>query len=573
VKSLLIILLCASVASAQIQGNRPTVIDSQLDGGAIIGGTQGVITWQENLALNDTITLCFNTQNDGSTFSLASSPSESITQTSVTTTPAPQTGTNVWMAYFKTATPGAHTITLTETSGTGFYYMSGMRFSGLGSVDGAVATTTTGSTLGVPSTMSTSKTTTTNNDILVNCSGGAPFGTHFNSPGNTEAPAHEGASSPSISSLITMYRAGTVNTYTPTENIFSDVAFGSSATFAMQTLAFTPSTILIADTAGPDGGNGVAYSAQLHCIGGTSTQTYSLFSGSLPTGLSLNTTTGKITGTPTVNGTSSPQFKCTDGTVTSAAQTVPITIGAVLGVPTVRQINGTWSGDNGGTNFTFNVNCGSIIMLFMRGSDTHGSDGFLSSFAGLNNYVKDSFNSPVRRSDTFIPGTTYWPVPVIIIGPVTQSGADTITMANNQASSNARPVSLAAEITGGNVWDAGSAVESLTATGSISLAPSYTTLVNNTMLLSMTDIGQGSPSISSPFSSIPTGADIEAVTQYSSAVIPTPQSVTATTSVTGANSTFQQNIALLIPVRPALPVAGCPTIFVGTGEKIRRQVY
>lgn len=51
------------------------------------------------------------------------------------------------------------------------------------------------------------------------------------------------------------------------------------------------------------GNVGVAYSAALTATGGTKPYTWSLKSGSLPGGLSLDSTTGAITGTPTVSGT------------------------------------------------------------------------------------------------------------------------------------------------------------------------------------------------------------------------------------------------------------------------------
>jgi len=46
--------------------------------------------------------------------------------------------------------------------------------------------------------------------------------------------------------------------------------------------------------------------------GGNPPYTFSIFSGSLPTGMSLNSTTGAITGTPTVTGTYSVVFRVTD---------------------------------------------------------------------------------------------------------------------------------------------------------------------------------------------------------------------------------------------------------------------
>ncbi|MEO8615904.1 MAG: putative Ig domain-containing protein [Luteolibacter sp.] len=57
---------------------------------------------------------------------------------------------------------------------------------------------------------------------------------------------------------------------------------------------------------------------------------WALVSGSLPTGVTLTTTTGALTGTPTVAGTFTPSFTATNGVGTSAAQSVVITINTGL---------------------------------------------------------------------------------------------------------------------------------------------------------------------------------------------------------------------------------------------------
>jgi hypothetical protein len=62
----------------------------------------------------------------------------------------------------------------------------------------------------------------------------------------------------------------------------------------------------------PVGTVSVAYSATLNATGVQASAGYSVASGTLPGGLSLNTTTGAITGTPTTNGTSNLTFRATN---------------------------------------------------------------------------------------------------------------------------------------------------------------------------------------------------------------------------------------------------------------------
>lgn len=64
-----------------------------------------------------------------------------------------------------------------------------------------------------------------------------------------------------------------------------------------------PSTITITKTSLADGTVGSAYSQTVTVAGSSGAVTYSKTSGSLPPGISLNTTSGKISGTPSTNGT------------------------------------------------------------------------------------------------------------------------------------------------------------------------------------------------------------------------------------------------------------------------------
>ena len=81
---------------------------------------------------------------------------------------------------------------------------------------------------------------------------------------------------------------------------------------------------------------GTAYNATIVASGGTAPYIYSLSSGSLPAGLTLNPVTGVISGTPTTNGTSNFTITATDNLGCLGSRAYSIVAGApgpVVAVP------------------------------------------------------------------------------------------------------------------------------------------------------------------------------------------------------------------------------------------------
>lgn len=85
--------------------------------------------------------------------------------------------------------------------------------------------------------------------------------------------------------------------------------------------ALAPAPVLSGTLPNPT--NGVAYSQSLTLTGGQTPVTYSISAGSLPAGLTLNTSTGVISGTPTGFGAASFTVTVTDavGRTSNSAQT------------------------------------------------------------------------------------------------------------------------------------------------------------------------------------------------------------------------------------------------------------
>jgi hypothetical protein len=82
----------------------------------------------------------------------------------------------------------------------------------------------------------------------------------------------------------------------------------------------------ITTTSLPNGARNVGYSQNLQATGGLTPYTWSLASGSLPAGLTLNGATGVISGTPTKKGTSNFVVRVRDSRAVPAEDTQSLSI-------------------------------------------------------------------------------------------------------------------------------------------------------------------------------------------------------------------------------------------------------
>ncbi len=134
----------------------------------------------------------------------------------------------------------------------------------------------------------------------------------------------------------------TAGSYNMTVALTDSVGVKASAVFALFVAAATcagcPSFSIMTGSL-PAGTVGAAYSATMLATGGVSPYRWSISSGQLPTGLQLDATSGKITGTPTAAGsfwfTASAKDAGTPQQTTSKALSATIT-----GVPVTDQYGG-----------------------------------------------------------------------------------------------------------------------------------------------------------------------------------------------------------------------------------------
>jgi hypothetical protein len=109
------------------------------------------------------------------------------------------------------------------------------------------------------------------------------------------------------------------------------VSAGPPSTTATQAFTLTLVPFFTGNTPNllPAGTEGVAYSQNITSSGGIVPYTYQPFSGTPPPGLSIsavNTTTGKVSGTPTSAGTFSFTFQATDSSTPPQGYTEQLTV-------------------------------------------------------------------------------------------------------------------------------------------------------------------------------------------------------------------------------------------------------
>jgi hypothetical protein len=117
-----------------------------------------------------------------------------------------------------------------------------------------------------------------------------------------------------------------------------------------------------------NGTAGESYSRTVAATGGKTPYTWSITAGTLPTGLTLNSTTGAISGTPTVAGTFNFTVQVMDANAFKATKVLSIMISNQLSISTASLPNGkintaysqTIAATGGKSPFTWSIASGSL---------------------------------------------------------------------------------------------------------------------------------------------------------------------------------------------------------------------
>ena len=159
----------------------------------------------------------------------------------------------------------------------------------------------------------------------------------------------------------------------------------------------TVSSLSISTSTLPDGTVGAAYSQTLAVTGGTAPYTFS--ATSLPAGLSLNTSTGVISGTPTTVGLTGFSVSVTDATSVIFTSTLsinvvvaPVNTGDVTIVSSGSSSGGSWAGNT----WTSNANGSTVLASEIMSHLTLGATVINSTVSGdiiINGAVSWSSNN------------------------------------------------------------------------------------------------------------------------------------------------------------------------------------
>ena len=201
--------------------------------------------------------------------------------------------------------------------------------------------------------------------------GALPTGMSFNTATRTFSGTPTQSGTFNISVTVTDSTGGTAATVT---NNYTLV-------IAAPTLTLTPAAGAL-----PGGTAGTAYSQTFAASGGIAPYAYTLSAGALPAGVSLNGTTGALSGTPTVAGSFNFSVTATDST-TGTAGTVTQAYTLVISAPTIvvnpatlpggvaaLPYNQTLSATGGTAPYTFAVTAG----VLPAGLSLNGATGAIT---------------------------------------------------------------------------------------------------------------------------------------------------------------------------------------------------
>lgn len=185
-------------------------------------------------------------------------------------------------------------------------------------------------------------------------------------------------------------------------------ANNTTATKPLSITAYTAPAITIGALS--DGYTSTAYGQTLDATGGKTPYTWSIITGTLPSGLTLNAGTGAISGTPSAAGISTFTAQVKDANNSTTAKTFSITVNAALSV-TTQVLHDPYVGiaysevltaTGGKTPYTWSINSGTLPTSVSLNASTGAISG-IPSAVGISTFtvqVNDANNITATKALT-----------------------------------------------------------------------------------------------------------------------------------------------------------------------------
>ena len=210
----------------------------------------------------------------------------------------------IWNSYFPTSLAQAQAR---YQAAEALYQQIASEASGSGPTLNSIAVTPSNQTIGLGSQLSLSATGTYSSGPALNITGQVRWS----------------SSSPAVATISTR---GLVSAISPGSAVISATLNGKTSS---TTVTVTTSPLVISTKSLATGTVGALYSSTVAATGGALPYTWSIADGTLPTGLTLNTSTGVISGTPSAAGTFNFVVQAAiRHPAQAASQALSITIGA-----------------------------------------------------------------------------------------------------------------------------------------------------------------------------------------------------------------------------------------------------
>ena len=257
------------------------------------------------------------------------------------------------------------------------------------SIDNISVTATCGTIMLSPTTLPNGTAAASYNQTITSSGGAAGAYTYAVTSGSL--PAGLSLSSGGVLSGTPTSSTAATFTVTATDS-------GSPACTDSRSYTLTPAcpTITASPTSLPDGTQNSAYNATVSASGANGSYTFSVSSGSLPTGLTLNSSTGLIDGTPSAAASYNFTITATDTSGCTGNKPYTVIITAPCTPPTIDSTVPVSATCNGGSDGSITVNASGGLTAYEYSKDNGSTWQSANQFTGLS---AATYQIKVRGSD------------------------------------------------------------------------------------------------------------------------------------------------------------------------------